>query len=413
MKEIKPKIYFVPVYIASMKYYAKLFPYLSNTYDVRFLIVRGRNERREQMEKFCKDNNYKFSLIEDGLNDTRIRVPFFNVLNKRRQYIKAVREFFKKEHPDKVVLTKNFPPFDVLIKEARRLEIDTIMLQWAMTGTANLYADRQQKPINFIQKMYYIALDFLYIVVGILFGGLRYIRTEELPDKIGVIDEHAAEAYPERYGYSTDLIEIVGMADFQIVREIKNKIESDKSFRKNLEGKYNLISNKMNISVLAWNYHKKERANITFEEHIDYFYNVINMIREVYAKEEADILFKLHPSDDPQIYKQYEELGVKIYADDVATEDIVCISDLCVTDPWTSANYIVIASNVPSIFVNFSRMRFLNEGMKYFNIKYVATQKEIFLDMVRQFKEKKLPYQYDNSSFDENSIDKIVKFITD
>jgi hypothetical protein len=286
------------------------------------------------------------------------------------------------------------------------------MLQWAMTGTANLYADRQQRPINIIQRMYYTALDFLYTVVDVLYGGLRYRHAGELPNRIGVIDEHGAEAFPERYGYDSNLIEIVGMADFQIVNEIKNKIQSDKLFKKNLEEKYNIASNKINISILAWNYHKKKRADITFEEHIGYFHDVISLIRKVYPKEEADILFKLHPSDNPQIYKQYEKFGVKIYADDAATEDIVCMSDLCIADPWTSANYIILASNTPAVFVNFSRMKLLNEGMKYFNIKYIVTQKETFLDKVKQFKDNRLPYQYDNSRIDTKSIDKIVKFIT-
>ena len=88
------------------------------------------------------------------------------------------------------------------------------------------------------------------------------------------------------------------------------------------------------------------------------------------------------------------------------------MSDLCVTDPWTSANYIILASNTPAVFVNFSRMKLLNEGMKYFNIKYIVTQKETLLDKVKQFKDNRLPYQYDNSRIDTKSIDKIIKFIT-
>ena len=36
----KPKIYFVPPNIAALKYYERLIPYLENTYDPGFLLVR-------------------------------------------------------------------------------------------------------------------------------------------------------------------------------------------------------------------------------------------------------------------------------------------------------------------------------------------------------------------------------------
>ena len=397
----KPLLYFVPVYIASMKYYAKLFSYLSNNYDVRFLIVRGKNERRSQMEKFCKENNYNYDLIEDGLNDTKIRIPFFTVLNKRRRYIKAVRAFLKKERPIKIILTKNLVPFNTIIDESNKLEIETIVLQTSFIPANNLFSGRAIKPF-FIKRAYYHLTDFIF-------------NTSNLsgkPKKVGVIDENAAEGFNIRFGFDLNTIQIVGMADFQVVHNIKEKIVLDKIFKNNLKSKYNLNQNKRNIIIIAQSHHLKKGTKLTEEEQILRYRNIINMIRKVFAKDDTDILLKLHPSDKKDIYKSYEELGVKIFADESDTDELLCISDLCITDAWTTTNYMVLASGVSAIFINlFLSDDFSKVAKKYYKVKDVVVNEDMFLDKLTQFKNNKLENQYDNSHIDLKSIDKIIEFI--
>jgi len=408
MKKTKPKIYFVPVYIASMKYYAKLFSYLSDIYDVRFLIVRGKNKRRNQMEKFCKENDYYYDLIEDGLNKLNIRIPFFTAFSGKRKYTMAIISFLKKNQPAKIILTKALPPFNIIISEANKLNIETIVLQTAFIPSKGFFPDRITRT-PFIKRVYYRSIDFIY-------NTLSHLRSNadslDKPKKVGVIDEDAAKSFNIRFGFSLDTIQTVGMADFQIVHNIKEQITSDKIFRSKLENKYNLNQHKLNIMIIAQSHHLKSGTNVTTEGQIERYRNIVQTIRKIFTKDEADVLLKLHPSDKLEIYKSYEELGVKIFADESDTDELLCISDLCIADAWTSTNYMILASNIPAIFINlFSSYTLDGVAKKYYKVKDVVVNEGMFLDKLNQFKNNELKNQYDNSHIDVKSIDKITKFI--
>lgn len=412
MEKSKPKIYFVPVYIASMKYYAKLFPHLSDTYDVRFLIVRGKDERRSQMEKFCKENNFYYDLIESGLNKTKFRMPFFTALHGKRKYTQAVNSFLKENSPKKIILTKALSPFNVLISEANKLDIETIVLQTAFIPSENLFSGRVVKqPLT--NRIYYRLMDSVHNSFGILrrLGGENTIHINK-PKKVGVIDENSVESFNLKFGFDLDTIQTVGIVDFQKVYNMRKKITSDQMFKCEMEGKYSIDSKKRNIVIIAQSHHLKAGTNLTTEGQIERYRNIVQTVRKIFTKDEADILLKLHPSDKPDIYESYKELGVKIFADESDTDELLCMSDLCITDAWTSTNYMVLASGVSAIFINlFLSDAFSKVAKKYYKVKDVVVNEDMFLDKLNQFKNDELENQYDNSHIDLDSINKIVKFI--
>jgi hypothetical protein len=363
------------------------------------------------MVEHCMAKGYQYSIVSEGLDNTGRRIPFVTPAVKHYAHILACRRFLKTERPSKIILTKSVPPHHTILKEANRLGVETIVLQWALSGAKELYAERAPRPPSVHLKIYYALVDVLRKFIDVILGGLPYAFSRAVPKKAGVIDDYAKQLFEKRYGFNPKTTRAVGMVDFQVVHELKQRIVSDGVFRKKLEERYNLSAKKRRILVLSWHFHRKKSSNITTEEQIAYFYDVMRMIREVFPQEGTSVLMKLHPSDEPQLYESYKQLGVSVFADEASTEELICLSDLVIVDPWTSANYMVLASNVAAIFINFSHMKLLNEGMKYFNIKHTVVDKAEFIEKLRQFKEGRLDKQYNNDFINVTSVDNIRALI--
>jgi len=331
---MRPLVFLVPVYIGSLKYYAKILPHLAKFYDVKFLIVRRDDERRAQMVTHCKEKGYPYIILDAGLSSSRFPIPFFSPVFKHTRHILACRKILSEHKPIKIVATRAVRPNRVLLGEAMRVGIGTIILQWAMTGEKHLYTDRKSQE-SFYRRGYYSLISFLLQLSELALGHKTVSRIEDAVDKVGLIDEIAFDIYPDKYGFSKEKCEIVGMADFQMVNELKKKIDSDSEFRKALLQKYTLDNGRKNIVVLAWHYHKKKSSGIPLDEHLAYYRYIFETLRKIFPESEANLLFKLHPSDKRELYDDFKALRVKVFADESSTEELICLSDLCISDPWT------------------------------------------------------------------------------
>jgi len=407
----KPVLYFVPIYIGSLKYFAKLVSYLSPYYQVEFLLVRGRDKRRVQMEEYLTDNKYVYHIIDQGLKSSLgIRVPFFTPVWGHIMQILACRRFLKKQRPDKIVMVKNLPPYNIIVKEANRLGIDTVMLQWAYGGNKAV-SKSSVKILPTWQKFYYSIIDLLYGVVDFSLGGISYVNSLGSIDRVGIMNEAAIEVIEDRCGISPEKMTLVGSADQQIIHELRERIERDTLFRKNLQHKYGITQEKRIITVLAWGLHKRKRWGFSFEEHIVYLRSVLELIRKFFPPEKTDILLKLHPGDEPALYDSLRDLSVRVFGDEAETDELICLADLCILDPWTAANILVIASGAPAIFVNFSRLTAINAGKELYHLKEIATTREHFNYLLKQFRAGQLPLQYNERRVDIHAIEKIVALI--
>jgi len=400
----KPLIYFVPIYIASLKYYAKLFPYFKDRYDVRFLIVRGRDVRRKQMIEHCLEEGYAYDLLEKGLSKGSIRIPFLTSFYKRYVHIKECREFLKFRQPTKIVSPGAHP---ICIKEANRLGIETVLLQWALAFSGDIPVERKAK--NFVLKIYYIVMNYLYTILDWFYGVLD--PRLELFQKVGVIDEETGKLFGERWNIPRSEVVVVGIVDYQLVYELKKRVDTNVAFKSALESKYSLSSGKRNILVVARAAHLHSPSGVSLKEQLAQSREILEMVRGVFSSGAANLLFKLHPSDDPSLYDSFKDLEIKIYADKASTDELICLSDLIISDPWTSANYAIVASNSLALFPNFSSLQSFNKLSKYYGIKHVIGDKGEFVTDLKRFKNKELSLQYNNSHIDVHSIDNIVAFV--
>ena len=122
------------------------------------------------------------------------------------------------------------------------------------------------------------------------------------------------------------------------------------------------------------------------------------------------MLFKLHPAEK-NIYESYNSLGVFFFGDESVPEELLVLSDLYIADPCTSANYMVIASGVPALFVNAEALPALNKCTLFYPIKRIIQNWEELDKALLAFKRGTLDAGYDDSAIDKHSIDRIAEFI--
>src|SRR3989344_247988 len=413
---MRSKVYFVPSYIGSLKYLLRVATPLQNRYDIGFLIIHPNSNLREQMITFCKEKGLTFSVITDELEvSQQVTVPFYVPLRKRYVHSKRCREFLQAERPLKIVVTKTKYPHDTIVKEANRLGVETTLLQWS-------YYNRRYTPayISVHQEglfstssrdlAYQIILKAITFFLDIPFKEARYAHTYGNPRKVGVFDETEAK-YRAKF-FDPSIIRVIGAVDFQIVHELKEKIDSDVFFRKELLKKYNLSPEKQKIVVVLSRYYlgKKDGHGLEGEEHIIFHYDVFKTIRSVFAPNEAELIFKLHPAEE-NVYESYKELGVNIYDDEANIDELLCLSDLYIADPATNVNYMALASNISAIFMNFYPIKSPEEHLKHYHISDTALDMASFSQRLQQFKGGILPKQYDNSQVNTHSLDAAVELI--
>ena len=122
---MKPKLIFSPIaYIATLKHFERLVPYLKDKYNIGFLFIGSDTVRGREAIEYCKKKNYEFHVINKGLTkDQRIRIPFVTPFYERYIHSVACRDFLERVMPAKIIAAKSTPMHDTILKEANRKEI--------------------------------------------------------------------------------------------------------------------------------------------------------------------------------------------------------------------------------------------------------------------------------------------------
>lgn len=414
-----PKIYFIPAYLVTLKHYARLFNYLKDSYDFGFLLIGVDSARRREMIEYCKDKGYTYYVISEGMKGSqKFQIPFLAPLKESHLHKEACKKFLETIKPAKIVALKTWYNCDTVLREANRRNIDTIILQTSSDlGSRHLVSNRHKINLTkkVLKKIYYYLLNFFSIVLNVFFNEPLYGFKEAIPKKIGVFYKERALEYIKR-GFDPSIIEVVGPLDLQVVNELKQKIDLDKFLKNRLLEKYGFSKDKLKIVVILYRFYliPDGKYRMTIEKHVAHNYDLFKMIRQIFPVEEAEIILRIHPSENrmPGIYEPYKEFDIKLcYGADTNTEEIVCLANLYIAEPVTSVNTMILACGTPAIFFNFSEMRYLDKLAKHFNIKNIVHDKDEFLSMLQKFRRGILEKQYDDSSVNFKSVDSTIKLI--
>jgi hypothetical protein len=408
MPELKNKIFFLPHYIGSLKYFARLGDYLKDKYEIGFLFSpKVRREFLKEMTDYCQKNNLPF-VSATGQNYKWRLIPFYNFIRSLTGYKNKINDFLKDRSIKKIIAFNDNELYsNYLFDRAKSLGIETMVLQWAVTYEKSA-KDRKdkKKSLNPLVLLRFLIRKFLkvnYRNLEILAGGNA--------QKIGVINQMAANLL-QRAGVPAAKISVVGYLDFDLADLTKKKYDTDPAAKIRLAQKYGLDLTKKNIIIYSTPFNTKDFKFISDQQQLDYYQKIITILQKHLQSSEYQILLKLHPAENAALYRPLLDLGVKIFKEDVVNEELIYLSDLYIAHHSTT-NFIPIIMNKEAIFINFLNLEKINSTTGYFGVKKYITSTEEFTTLVNQFKEGRLAKQYrlNPEIITPDSIKKILAWI--
>lgn len=411
------RVSFIPRYIGALKYYEKLVPALRERgFSSEFVLLEDAG-----MRAYCDRRGLPFDarFLDVPLG----RVPLYSHIAHERRLFRLFGDYLNDKMPSVIVSEPRVGGRELaFIGEARARGIPVRFLQWAQlagpsfsderTFSAKLLALRAKRGSLMRGVLYGLYLNVLLFVMRTmdLFSGKRRPAKETQLGQLGVIDEVSRASFIAR-GWRMKNTSVVGSAYFTIAKEISQRFRSDARFRDEILARYGLSSERMRILVLSTPFHRGSHAVFLSDDgQREYFKKIFDDIRDVFPSESADILFKLHPRE-PNIYGKAADLGMRIYHNEADTDELIVLSDLVITHPMTAANFIILASGTPALFINFTPLTYFDRGKEIYGLRNIITSHQELGNSLKFFHSKKLPPQYDAARIDTGALDKIIEFV--
>ena len=408
-------IYFLPRYIGALKYYEQLFPALRTAgFAPAFLLFDDAG-----MEAYCRSR----ALLVDAtfiMRSARFHMPFVTPVRRDLARLNRIDSFLAEKKPYALVCEPTIPHLArTLYKAARALGVRTRALQWASHSDVAIHMQRTVRSRilalrnhGIILSLYLFVLNGVFYCLDLLLGKNVFIQHKLEVDALGVVDWVAKE-YFIRHGWRSAHIQVVGLADFTLMRELVQHVASNSAERALLEKKYRLAPGKKRILVLSTPFYTGARAvYLDRAGQQEYFDKIFKDIRTVFEAEEADIIFKLHPREE-HIYGDLSAAGVFIYHNEADLAELIALSDLYIAHPGSGANFVVRASGKPALFINFTPLLYMDVGKELYQLRSIVKTHEDFRAQLATYKAGTLPLQYDASQVDYHSLQKIVDFISE
>ncbi|MFH1820693.1 MAG: hypothetical protein ABH805_02165 [Candidatus Nealsonbacteria bacterium] len=414
---MKKKLIFVPSYIASLRYFEQLIPHLKNNYDVGFLFIstlfipRGKKRFLSEMINYCKEKNYEYFIIEDYQKKGLEFLPFYHAIKLYYDHKKKYQNFLTSNGVATLItpFQRGFF-YDCLTGVTNKLSVKTLMLSWLITNpyhqiVVKEFNQRAGKPkrkrmASFIKRrIYYRLLEKFTNLLS--HGGAK---------KFAVINQYAYNIL-KKSGVPEKKISIVGYANFDIAKKTLDLLNNDLLLKEETAEKYNIDLNKKNIIIYSSPFYRNDF--ISPEELVEYYCEIVKTIKEVFTEKEADILFKLHPSEkDLNLYEPLKKLGVKIYDKNTNNEELISFADLYIAH-WSTANFVPLIMQKDCIFINLMKFKFVDLFKEMFSIKKFISDMNEFKSLLIDFKNGKLVKQYNNNSImnDGKCIARIIEWI--
>lgn len=411
----KKKIFLVPSYIAALRHYEKLIPHLKEAgFEVEFFLFG-----KSSMTDYCEEQKLPYKLLRDeqlfkavGLKN----IPVLSPIKERKETAAALEAFFKEEKPYAVISAFPHNQFrmQAMVAAAKKNGVRSIVLQWALGPKENVPTHRFRRQILRPKEYPFLIrrglLKIHRLIVNLLSPEHNYSNWDA--DVFLLITEGDRETRL-LMGYPKEKLKVVGSLDVEFVRALHERVKHEKGFKESLQKKYGFDPKKKNILIISTTFHMEATTKFTDNAgQIKYFEDTIKTIQEVYPKEEAEIVFKMHPREQDIYTNAYKKYGVKVFGRESSVEELIILCDLYLSHPLTSTNFSSSGVLKDSIFLNFSPYDFLDETGKNFGIKEIAKTQEAFLKKLQDYKAGKLPRQYDDI-FKKDAVKNILDVVLD
>ena len=421
-----------PHYMGSLRYFEKLIPYISNRYEVLFLLLSAKRAYVDAMAEHCKEKGYRYVLTGEP------RIPGFL---KKFQFIYSVvsvpyferwlKTLFETENIKKFVTVSDSSFYmRALYRQAKRRNIDAIILQWALMHGGQ--KDRPKKEVPLSRKALYrlgkpVYVFFLNLVMRLLVGNLvgpKTILGGGVSERFGVINTQAYDFFLS-HGIPKEKMAVVGSLEFAAAEDTFASLPHSEASKKEVVARLGLDPKKKQVMLFSSPFNTKDIIILNDAEQLSYTESLVRMIRESLPADSYDISFKIHPVEDIRLYAPLESYGVKLFGKDANNAELIYASDLYVAHS-TNTNFIAIMARKDAIFVNPFNLPALAKTAPFFGItefvhgEGIPLDKRFDIKFTQEFKrrlalwkEGKLPkqYEYRDEIFTKNSAKKIVEWI--
>ena len=416
----KPKLFFVPHYVGSLRYFEKLLPHLTDRYEVRFLILFVKYDTCDEMLDYCRQRGLVYDFIAPpniSNNAQTARFPIISLIRNLIYYKKQIISLLNDKSIKKIIAVNDSGFYaGYLMAEANKRNIDTAVLQWALIYEGQ--RERPKKEIFVWRRILYQLVKPVYIAFkkAVVLLILGFYQTKGVPGggtakRLGVINQQAFEFF-RKQGMPAEKMTVVGYLDFHLAEEKKKQLNADGLARKKAAETLGLDLGKKQIVIFTSAYNSRVVNVLNDNGQYQFYENIVKMIKQIYPKESHEILIKSHPIERVELYQPLEKFGVKIFANLSDNFTIVYFADLYIADS-TTANFIPITMNKKTIFINFFHLPLIEKSAPYFGIKSFITGQEEFKSLLQKHKVGALDYQYEAKKeiITPDSLTKILNWI--
>src|SRR3989344_6710781 len=354
----KPKLFFVPHYVGSLRYFEKLLPHLTDRYEVRFLILFVKYDTCDEMLHYCRQRGLVYDFIAPpniSNNAQTARFPIISLIRNLIYYKKQIISLLNDTSIKKIIAVNDSGFYGgYLMAEANKRDIDTAVLQWALIYEGQ--RERPKKEIFVWRRILYQLVKPVYIAFkkAVVLLILDFYQTKWLPGggtakRLGVINQQAFEFF-RKQGIPAEKMTVVGYLDFYLAEEKKKQLDADELARKKAAETLGLDLGKKQIVIFTSAYNSRVVNVLDDDGQYQFYENIVKIIKQIYPKESHEIIIKPHPIERTELYRPLEKFGVKIFANLADNFTLVYFSDLYIADSST-ANFIPITMGKKTIFI--------------------------------------------------------------
>lgn len=418
----KPELIFIPHYMGSLRYYEKFRSFLTDKYDIAFLLLPlDDGKYLREMRDFCEKEKIRiYTVTQVKANPIFKNFPFYRELKQARLYKREIKELFKNKNIKKIISVNDCGfPLGYLLAEARKKGIDTMVLQWALFSSGQNFL-----PVN-VSKNLFRRMVFKYgkpvyervreRLYGLILGEKLKILKDTLgsgsSEKFGVINKNNLDRLA-LFGVPKKKMSIVGYMDFHLTETTKNTLDRDRGKKAEIAEQLGIDLAKKNIIIFSSSYNSDVVRTMNDSEQLNFYWNIVDLIYQICPSNHFQISLKIHPRENIALYKPLIEAGVKLYDKHTDNFQLIYFSDLYIADS-TTANFIPIIMDKNAIFINFARLELIEKSKTDFLIRQFVTDKFEFKNLLMDFKNNKLEKQYDfnENILTKNSLVKILEWI--
>jgi len=229
--------------------------------------------------------------------------------------------------------------------------------------------------------------------------------------RFGVINRQTYDFFV-RSGVPKDKLSIVGYLDFSLAQEMQESLDSSATKRSEVTNRLGLDLKKKRITFFSSAYNGKDVHVLSDSQQYELTLRIIKIIQDVCSKDQYEILFKIHPSENLELYRPLQNFEVKLYDKHANNYELVYFTDLYVGG-GTAANFIPIVMGKEAIFVNFLNLPIIDATRKVFNIEKFVTEDKEFRKLLSFFVTGTLSplYRSSEETVTRNSLQKILDWI--